>query len=90
MGLIMNLPIQLISSCSTQGNFIPIRFRYEDEEHGIITVQIDELINSKENNFNGIREIIYTCRAEIHGTMRIFDLRYNVSSHRFSIYRLLD
>lgn len=89
MGTVLNLPIQLISSCSTQGEFTPLRFRYEDEEHNLITVQIAEILTHRENHYNGIHEIIYTCRADIYGESRLFDLRYNVSLHRFSVFQML-
>lgn len=89
MGTIINLPIQMIASCSTQGEFTPLRFRYEDEEHNLVTVQIAAVLTHRVDRYNGIQEIVYTCRANLFGESRMFDIKYNVLTHRFSIYQML-
>ncbi|MCR5001462.1 MAG: hypothetical protein K6A71_06675 [Lachnospiraceae bacterium] len=43
-----NYPIQLISVTSTRGDITPIRFRYENGDHEIITVSVDEVHAQKE------------------------------------------
>lgn len=88
-GKIANIPVQLISSCSTLGDLTPLRFRYENEEHSLSTVNIDAVLSIKENQYNGIHEIIYTCQAALNGTVHLFELKYNVSSHKWLIFRIL-
>lgn len=85
----VNLPIQLISSCSTLGDITPIRFRYEDESHKLETVNIEEIINRKVSKINGIEEIIYTCKASLSGTITFFDLKYIISSHKWILFQIL-
>lgn len=53
----VNLPIQIICCCSTLGEFTPLRFRFETEEHELITVQIESVLAHKETSFAGMREI---------------------------------
>lgn len=88
-GMVVNIPVQLISSCSTLGELTPLRFRYENEEHMLSTVNIDHVLSMKENQYNGITEIIYTCQAYLDKTMHLFELKYTVTSHRWMIFRIL-
>lgn len=85
----LNVPIQIFCVVSTLGDFTPLKFRYEDEEHQIITVNINEILNHKETNFAGINEIRYTCNAFINNELKLFELKYSVTRHRWSFYQML-
>jgi hypothetical protein len=86
----VNIPVQLISSCSTLGEFTPLRFRYTfPETHELITVDIQEILSKKENIFIGLHEILYTCSATIQGIEKIFTLRYSILAHQWSIFQML-
>ncbi len=85
----LNLPVQLIASCSTLGDFTPLRFRYENAEHRLITVSIDDILSTKEIHYNGMDEIIYTCYGTLEQESRLFTLKYNIRSHRWLIFQLL-
>ena len=41
-------PVDVISVCSASGDIRPLRLRVEDEEQGLIRVNIDEVISVKE------------------------------------------
>ena len=41
-------PVDVISVCSASGDIRPLRLRVEDEEQGLIRVNIDEIISVKE------------------------------------------
>lgn len=85
----VNIPIQMISVCSTVGDITPMRFRYEDEDHSIETVSIDSVLAHKDTAYNGIREIQYTCRAKIGGLFRYFLITYNINSHKWRLFKML-
>jgi len=85
----VNVPVQMISVCSTVGNLTPMRFRFENEDHTLETITVDSVLGHKETNFNGIREIQYTCRATIHNTCRIFILKYSVGTTRWRLSQIL-
>lgn len=86
---ILNTPIQLISSCSTLGDFTPLRFRYEDEQHVLHTVSIERVLSSSTTCLAGVECILYTCSARLDDRIRIFILKYYVRSHKWSIYQIL-
>lgn len=84
-----NIPIQVFCVVSTIGDLTPVRFKYETDEHQIITIFISEVISHKETRLAGTREIIYTCSANIDGTVQLFNLKYNVNLHRWIFARFL-
>lgn len=86
----MNIPVQLISSCSTLGELTPLRFRFENDEHKLETVDINQIISTKELKINGLHEIIFTCIANIFYESKLFELKYNVISHKWFIFRVLN
>lgn len=84
-----NIPIQMFCVVSTSGDFTPVIFKFENEEHAIETIRINKIIAHKDTNFNGIHEIRYTCQANISGTSRLFSLIYNISSHKWRFFQML-
>ena len=86
---VQNIPIQLVSSCSTLGDFTPLSFRYEDNTHHIHTVHITDIIHKKENHYNGIHEPLFTCTSKELENTRYFELKYNINTHKWSIFRMI-
>lgn len=89
MQQIFNIPIQLFCVVSTIGDLTPVRFKYETEEHQIMTVHISEILSHKETRLAGTKEITYTCTANIDNSTQIFNLKYNVNLHRWTLVRFL-
>lgn len=79
----------MISVCSTMGELTPMRFRFESEEHTVETVKINQILSHKDTTFNGIKEIQYTCQAIIENEMKLFIIIYNISSHRWRLFKML-
>ena len=79
----LNIPIQMFGACSTLGDMTPLWFRYENKEHGIITVKIESIVSS------GIEHISFVCWAVAEGQRRLIELRYRISTHKWSFFRTL-
>lgn len=86
----INIPIQLVSVCSTLGDITPRWFRYEDEERLIIKVQISEVVTQNNISFVGIKMIQYICKAKIQEKERLFELRYDINSHKWIFHQMLN
>ena len=78
-----NYPIQLIAVTSTLGDITPLRFRYENGEHELITVNVDEIHARKEMTIGKGGSIIYTCASMIDDTKMLSQLRYEIGSHKW-------
>ena len=59
-------PVDVISVCSANGEIRPLRLRVEDEEQGLIRVNIDEIISVKEIPYVGVEARIFLCLSLIH------------------------
>lgn len=85
----VNIPIQMICGMDTTGSITPIRFRFQTDEKTIETVQVQEVMTRDEKNYVGIREKQFICIAQISNLQRIMEIRYNVESQKWRIFRFL-
>lgn len=83
----MNLQIEMISVCGTNGTLTPLRFRMEDEEQCLQTVAISQVVSFRTIQYAGIDAIQYLCKARLAGKERLFELRYTVRTHCWTLFR---
>lgn len=82
-----NVPVQMIAHCDADGSMQPLRFRFEDEEHMLHTIQISEVVDSRRVEYVGIEALLFLCKAVVDGRERMFELRYTVRAHRWALFR---
>ena len=80
-------PVDVISICSADGQIRPLRFRMEDEEHQLLRVDIDEIINCRQIQYVGIEAQIFLCKAFVKGKPWLFELKYTIRSHCWCLLR---
>lgn len=80
-------PVDVISICSADGQIRPLRFRMEDEEHQLLRVDIDEIINCRQIQFVGIEAQVFLCKAFVKGKPWLFELKYTIRSHCWCLLR---
>ncbi len=85
----MNLQIEVISVCGSDGTITPLRFRMEDESHCLQTVAITQVVCAKPIQYAGIDAIQYLCKAKCEGLEKLFELRYTVRTHRWTLFRVV-
>lgn len=85
----MNRQIEVISVCSADGAITPLRFRMEDEAHCLQTVAIMQIVCVKPIQYAGVDAIQYLCKAVLEERERLFELRYTVRSHRWTLFRVV-
>ena len=85
--MVCNKPVDVISVCSAGGEIQPLRFRMEDEQHQLLRIDIDEVISMKPIQYVGIEAQIFLCRATVRGKRTLFELRYMIRSHSWSLLR---
>ena len=82
-----NLPVDVISMCSADGQIRPLRLRMEDEEHQLLRVNIDEIVSMKPVQFVGIEAQIFLCKATVKGKEWLFELKYTIRTHNWCLHR---
>ena len=80
-------PVDVISMCSACGEIRPLRIRMEDEEHRLLRIDIEEIISSKEIKYLGIEATVYLCRANVLDKKWLFELKYTIRTHTWSLLR---
>lgn len=85
----INIQIEMISVCSADGHITPLRFRLEDEENCLQTVSISQVMYAKPIRYAGIDAIQYLCKAILEEKERVFELRYTIKTHRWSLFRVV-
>lgn len=84
--LCVDIPIQMISCTDTDGKITPIRFRFRDKTGEIITVTIDKILSGDQDRSRiGAH---FSCTAQIYGSQKTFNLRYNYFAHEWRLSRL--
>ena len=81
------IPVDVISMCSASGEIRPLRIRMEDEQHQLLRIDIEEIISSKEIQYVGIEATVYLCRATVRERKWLFELKYTIRSHTWSLLR---
>ena len=85
--MLRNCPVDVISVCSADGAIKPRRLRMEDEDHQLLRVDIDEIINVKEIQYVGIEAHVFLCRATVRDKEWVFELKYTIRTHSWCIMR---
>ncbi|MBQ7872300.1 MAG: hypothetical protein IJ357_09185 [Oscillospiraceae bacterium] len=85
----MSLQIEMISVCGTDGKLTPLRFRMEGEDQCLQTVPITQIVCAKPIQYAGIDAIQYLCKAQVEGREKLFELRYTIATHRWSVFRVV-
>lgn len=79
--------VDVISVCSAGGEIRPLRLRMENDRHELVRVDIDDVISMKKVQYVGIEAQVFLCRATIQGQSRLFELKYTIRTHSWSILR---
>ena len=80
-------PVDVISLSSANGDIQPLRLRIEDERHQLLRVDIDEIISCRKIQFVGIEALVFLCRATVRDKKWLFELKYTIRSHTWSLLR---
>lgn len=59
----------------------------EDEAHGLLRVDIDEVINTRQVQYVGIEATVFLCRATVRNERWIFELKYTIRTHTWCLMR---
>lgn len=86
----LNLPVEMIATCSPEGELRPARFRVKGEDGSLTTVRIRRIRDREHVPYLGIETYRFICSAVMEGRERVFELRYSVREHRWTLWQLFD
>lgn len=81
--------VDVISVCTADGNIRPLRIQLMDEERQMIRVNIESVVKCEEIVYVGAEAKVFLCRATVWGQKWLFELKYSIRSHSWSLLRRL-
>ncbi len=77
----------MIFVSTTAGKLTPIKFKLPTDK-GEMIIKIDKIIKSQEENISGSNIITYVCQSTINKEERLFELRYEIRSCRWFLFKM--
>ena len=81
-------PIKMISISEFDGVVTPIKFQMKNEEKELITVKVDNIVLRDQEKLAGNKMFIYRCQSEVDGSIKVFELKYEVSTCKWYLWKM--
>ena len=81
--------VDVISVCTAGGEIRPLRMQMMDEEHQLLRVNIESIVRCDEVIHVGAEAKIFLCRATVWGQKWLFELKYSIRGHNWTLTRRL-
>ncbi|MDP4183302.1 MAG: hypothetical protein Q8942_19705 [Bacillota bacterium] len=81
-------PIELIAWFTKDGAPNPLKYKIQGENGENITVNIEKIILRQEEKLAGNRMFIYRCQSTINCVERIFELKYELNTCKWFLYKM--
>ena len=80
-------PIEMIAWFTNEGYPTPLRYRLTDENmHKVI--KVNKILFKEEEKIAGNRMILYRCESIINDTQKIFELKYEISTCKWFLFKM--
>lgn len=81
-------PIEAVVGFDRSGRLSPVRFRIFDDESNWTTVYIKSIVRRRREKIGREFIEIYTCTGLFNGAEKYFELRFEISTCKWSLYRM--
>lgn len=81
-------PIEMISWTEENGKIHPLRFKIENKEGERYVYKIEKIYTSELERIAGNKVYKFTCEITINHINKICELRYDVDTCRWSLFKL--
>lgn len=85
---LLRKPVEVIAWFDDEGNTRPIKLRFLNEEEERAVIKVNRVIKKDIDKFAGNKMIKYTCETYINGESRPFELRYELDTCRWYLYKI--
>ena len=84
---ILMQPIEMIAWFTLEGIPNPIRYKMTSDDSSNVVVKVDRIITRCEEKLAGNRMLIFRCQSEINGLLKLFELKYELSTCKWYLYK---
>lgn len=81
-------PIESIVWFTREGVPHPLRYRILTEDKTYQTVKVARVIARTEEKAAGNRMLIFRCEGEINGLLKILELKYEINTCKWYLYKI--
>jgi len=74
-------PIEMVAWFDQDGKLHPVRFRHEG-----VVVQVQHVVHTEK--LLGNRMLIYRCQSEVRGVLKVFELKYEVQTCKWLLWKM--
>lgn len=85
---VLLIPIEVVATFTPDGRVTPVRFRVILNEFGYDTITVNQITRRKRQRFGKTLIDLYTCSGTVQGMERNFELKYDIQSGEWSLYRM--
>ena len=85
---VLALPIEVVSYTDNKGYIKPIRFRMQINDDPMNVIKVDKIICKDTEKLAGNVMIVYKCQSLIDNVIRPFELKYELHSCRWMLYKI--
>ena len=79
--------IKMIAWFDSDGIITPVRFQLKVNDESI-TIKIDNIVFRDKEKLAGNKMFIYRCQSEINGALKTFELKYEIGSCLWYLYKI--
>jgi hypothetical protein len=81
-------PIDMIANYPKEGSPIPLKFRISLDGKMSKIIKVDTTLYQTEEKLAGNRMFIYRCQSIIDGRERVYELKYELRTCRWFLFKL--
>ncbi len=81
-------PIEMIAWFTKDGYPIPLRYRLKDENDSNKVIKVGKVLFKEEEKIAGNRMILYRCESLINDSLKIFELKYEISTCKWFLFKI--
>jgi hypothetical protein len=80
---ILATPIEVLAYYDLTGKLKPLRMKLNNK-----TIKIEQVVSVTEEKLAGNRMLVYRCQSEIKGELRPFELKYELSTCKWMLWKM--
>ncbi|EGW41021.1 hypothetical protein [Desulfosporosinus sp. OT] len=84
---ILMQPIEMIAWFTLEGIPHPIRYKLTSDNDSSIVVKVSRVVTRSEEKLAGNRMFIFRCQSEVDGLLKLFELKYELSTCKWYLYK---
>ncbi|MBW9145838.1 hypothetical protein K2F40_12415 [Clostridium sp. CM028] len=85
---VLALPVEMVSYTDNKGDIKPIRFRMQVGDEPMQVIKIDKVIVKDTEKLAGNIMIIYKCQSVIDGAEKLYELKYEMGTCRWILFKI--